>query len=121
YLFAGLQAKQPLPRKWLETENFHKADTLAELAARIDAPAEALQKTADRVNGFAANGRDEDFDRGASGYEQCSGDPTNKPNPSLGPVTKAPFYAVKMVPGGLGTKGGVNTDVRGRVLREDGS
>ena len=26
-----------------------------------------------------------------------------------------------MVPGDLGTKGGVNTDVRGRVLREDGS
>ncbi|HJC28101.1 MAG TPA: 3-oxosteroid 1-dehydrogenase [Candidatus Dietzia intestinipullorum] len=121
YLFAGLQAKQPLPRKWLETENFHKADTLAELAELIDVPAEALQKTADRFNGFAANGRDEDFDRGASGYDHYYGDPTNKPNPSLGPVTKAPFYAVKMVPGDLGTKGGVNTDVRGRVLREDGS
>ena len=121
YLFAGLQAKQPLPRKWLETENFHKADTLAELAALIDVPAEALEKTAARFNGFAATGRDEDFNRGVSGYDHYYGDPTNKPNPSLGPVAKAPFYAVKMVPGDLGTKGGANTDVHGRVLREDGS
>src|SRR5699024_12600166 len=89
-LCAGLQAKQPLPRKWLETENFHKADTLAELAERIDVPAEALQKTADRFNGFAANGRDEDFDRGASGYEHYYGDPKNKPNPRLRPDNQAP-------------------------------
>ncbi|MBB0995582.1 3-oxosteroid 1-dehydrogenase [Dietzia maris] len=121
YLFAGLQAKQPLPRKWLETENFHKADTLAELAGLIGVPAEALERTAEKFNGFAAKGVDEDFSRGESGYDHYYGDPTNKPNPSLGPVRKAPFYAAKMVPGDLGTKGGANTDVHGRVLREDGS
>jgi 3-oxosteroid 1-dehydrogenase len=121
YLFAGLQAKQPLPRKWLETENFHKADTLAELADLIGVPAEALERTAEKFNGFADKGVDEDFSRGESGYDHYYGDPTNKPNPSLGPVRKAPFYAAKMVPGDLGTKGGANTDVHGRVLREDGS
>lgn len=121
YLFAGLQAKQPLPKRWLETENFHKADTLAELAALIEVPADALERTAERFNGFAAKGVDEDFSRGESGYDHYYGDPTNKPNPSLGPVRKAPFYAVKMVPGDLGTKGGAKTDVHGRVLREDGS
>ncbi|HBD21658.1 MULTISPECIES: 3-oxosteroid 1-dehydrogenase [Dietzia] len=121
YLFAGLQAKQPLPRKWLETENFHQADTLAELADLIGVPAEALERTTEKFNGFAAKGVDEDFSRGESGYDHYYGDPTNKPNPSLGPVRKAPFYAAKMVPGDLGTKGGANTDVHGRVLREDGS
>ncbi|MBM7229263.1 3-ketosteroid-delta-1-dehydrogenase [Dietzia sp. HMSC21D01] len=121
YLFAGLQAKQPLPRKWLATENFHKADTLAELAELIGVPADALERTAERFNGFAEKGRDEDFQRGQSGYDHYYGDPTNKPNPSLGPVRKAPFYAATMVPGDLGTKGGANTDVHGRVLREDGS
>ncbi|WP_236885061.1 3-oxosteroid 1-dehydrogenase [Dietzia massiliensis] len=121
YLFAGLQAKQPLPRKWLASENFHKADTLAELADLIGVPADALERTAERFNGFAEKGRDEDFQRGESGYDHYYGDPTNKPNPSLGPVRKAPFYAAKMVPGDLGTKGGANTDVHGRVLREDGS
>ncbi|GLB63654.1 putative dehydrogenase [Dietzia sp. NCCP-2495] len=121
YLFAGLQAKQPLPKKWLASENFHKAETLDELAGLIDVPADALKNTTARFNGFAASGVDEDFGRGKSGYDHYYGDPTNKPNPSLGPVAKGPFYAVKMVPGDLGTKGGANTDVHGRVLREDGS
>ena len=49
------------------------------------------------------------------------GDPTNKPNPSLGAIDKAPFYAIKMVPGDLGTKGGLRTDADGRVLRADGT
>ena len=84
-------------------------------------PAETLKETTERFNGFAASGVDEDFGRGKSGYDHYYGDPTNKPNPSLGPVAKGPFYAVKMVPGDLGTKGGANTDVHGRVLREDGS
>lgn len=121
YLFAGLQAKQPLPKKWLATENFHKADSLAELAELIGVPAGTLEKTTERFNEFAVKGTDEDFGRGVSGYDHYYGDPTNKPNPSLGPVRKAPFYAAKMVPGDLGTKGGADTDVSGRVLREDGS
>lgn len=121
YLFAGLQARQPLPKKWLATENFHMADTLEELAEKIGVPADALKATTERFNGFAASGVDEDFGRGKSGYDHYYGDPTNKPNPSLGPVRKAPFYAAKMVPGDLGTKGGAVTDVHGRVLRADGS
>src|ERR1700682_6108637 len=45
----------------------------------------------------------------------------NKPNPSLGEATHPPYYAVKMVPGDLGTKGGARTDVHSRALRDDGS
>ena len=44
-----------------------------------------------------------------------------KPNPSLHAIDQAPFYAVKIVPGDLGTKGGLVTDERARVLRPDGS
>jgi 3-oxosteroid 1-dehydrogenase len=64
---------------------------------------------------------DEDFHRGRSAYDHYYGDPRNRPNPSLGPVDLAPFYAVRIVPGDLGTKGGLRTDVHARVLREDGS
>ena len=46
---------------------------------------------------------------------------TNKPNPNLGEISHGPYYAAKMVPGDLGTKGGVRTDVHGRALRDDGS
>ena len=40
---------------------------------------------------------------------------------SFAPLAKAPFYAARIVPGDLGTKGGLRTDARARVLREDGS
>jgi 3-oxosteroid 1-dehydrogenase len=36
-------------------------------------------------------------------------------------VEKGPFYAVTVVPGNVGTFGGVVTDSYARVLREDGS
>jgi 3-oxosteroid 1-dehydrogenase len=44
-----------------------------------------------------------------------------KPNPSLHTIDEGPFYAVKIVPGDLGTKGGLVTDEQARVLRPDGS
>lgn len=47
--------------------------------------------------------------------------PRVKPNPNLGSVTQPPFYAAKVYPGDLGTKGGILTDEFARALREDGS
>ena len=69
----------------------------------------------------ARTGIDEDFHRGESAYDRYYGDPTNKPNPNLGEIGHPPFYAAKMVPGDLGTKGGIRTDPHGRALRDDGS
>ncbi|WP_341258040.1 3-oxosteroid 1-dehydrogenase [Gordonia malaquae] len=121
YLFAGLPARQPIPRSWLESGAIVKAGTIAELAEKMGVPVDALTATTERFNGFARSGVDSEFGRGVSGYDNYYGDPTNKPNPNLGVVDKAPFYAVKMVPGDLGTKGGIDTDVAGRALRADGS
>ncbi|WP_341267888.1 3-oxosteroid 1-dehydrogenase [Gordonia malaquae] len=121
YLFAGLPARQPIPRSWLESGAIVKAGTIAELAEKMGVPVDALTATTERFNGFARSGVDTEFGRGVSGYDNYYGDPTNKPNPNLGVVDKAPFYAVKMVPGDLGTKGGIDTDVAGRALRADGS
>src|SRR3546814_8138470 len=56
-----------------------------------------------------------------SAYDRYYGDPRVKPNPSLGVIDQGPFYAVKMVPGDLGTKGGILTDAKARALRPDGS
>lgn len=121
YLFAGINARQPLPRKWYESGVVVKADTLSALAEKMGVPADALTATTQRFNGFARKGVDEDFGRGRSGYDHYYGDITHKPNPSLGEVAKAPYYAVRMVPGDLGTKGGIDTDAAGRALRADGS
>jgi 3-oxosteroid 1-dehydrogenase len=97
------------------------ASTLAELAASIDVPGEALTTTVTEFNEFAHRGRDEGYGRGASAYDRYYGDPRQKPNPCLGPLEVAPFHAVRIVPGDLGTKGGLRVDERSRVLREDGS
>ena len=121
YIFAGLQPGQRIPKKWLESGVIVKADTLEELAAKAGLPVDELKATVERFNGFARSGTDEDFHRGESAYDRYYGDPTNKPNPNLGEISHAPYYAAKMVPGDLGTKGGIRTDVHGRALRDDGS
>ncbi|CRK59603.1 3-oxosteroid 1-dehydrogenase [Alloactinosynnema sp. L-07] len=121
YVFAGLGPRQPLPGRWFKSGAVYKASTLADLANRIDVPADALVSTVERFNGFARSGRDEDFHRGESAYDRYYGDPRVKPNPCLGELGKPPFYAVRIVPGDLGTKGGLRTDTRARVLRGDGT
>lgn len=121
YMFAGQPPRQPLPKRWYESGNMVRANSLAELAEKMDVPAEALTATVEKFNGFARAGRDEDFHRGESAYDHYYGDPRNKPNPSLAELTTGPFYAARMVPGDLGTKGGLRTDVAGRVQRADGT
>ncbi|MGK4595770.1 3-oxosteroid 1-dehydrogenase [Amycolatopsis sp. w19] len=121
YMFTGLGPRQPLPGRWFKAGIAVKASTIAKLAERIEVPADALEDTVRRFNGFAKSGVDEDFHRGRSAYDHYYGDPRNKPNPSLGPLDVAPYYAVKIVPGDLGTKGGLRIDPHARVLREDGS
>jgi 3-oxosteroid 1-dehydrogenase len=119
YIFAGLQPGQRIPKKWLESGVIVKAETLAELAEKTGLSAQTLADTVDRFNGFARSGVDEDFHRGDSAYDRYYGDPTIKPNPNLGEIKHGPFYAAKMVPGDLGTKGGIRTDNDGRALRDD--
>jgi 3-oxosteroid 1-dehydrogenase len=73
-----------------------------------------------RFNGFAAEGVDHDFRRGESVYDHFYGDPTQQPNPNLGTLAKAPFYALEVHVGALGTKGGARVNPHGEVLRVDG-
>ena len=121
YLFAGLMPRQPFPGRWYKYGTVRSAASLEELAAEIEVPPSALANTVDRFNGFARTGVDADFHRGESDYDKYYSDPTVKPNPSLHSIDQGPFYAVKIVPGDLGTKGGLVTDERARVLRADGS
>ncbi|WP_304598374.1 3-oxosteroid 1-dehydrogenase [Nocardia sp. MDA0666] len=121
YIFAGLQPGQRFPSRWMENDNIVKADTLEELAQRLGVPADNLAATVARFNAFAEKGVDEDFGRGKSHYDRYYGDPTVKPNPCLAALVQGPFYAAKIVPGDLGTKGGLVTDTAARVLRADGT
>lgn len=96
------------------------AETIEGLADLLEMDPEVLQGTIDRFNGFARTGVDEDFGRGRTEYDRYYSDPTVKPNPNLGPLEKGPFTAVQLVPGDLGTKGGLLTDEYARVLDTDG-
>lgn len=94
------------------------ADTLAQLAERIDVPPAALEETVARFNAHVANGHDPDFHRGESAHDRWWGDPRFKGDRrgTLGPVAGGPYYAVELKSGGLGTKGGPQTDGEARVL-----
>ena len=121
YVFTGIPPRRPLPRRWLKSQVVVKADSLADLAGQIGVPADVLAKTVQKFNEFARAGKDADFGRGDSAYDHYYGDPNCKPNPNLAPLTTPPYYAIKIVPGDLGTKGGLRTDEHARVVRQDGS
>lgn len=97
------------------------ADTLEELGGKLGFDSSTFERTVKRFNGFARSGRDQDFGKGDSAYDRYYGDPTVRPNPCLGPLERGPFIALRLVPGDLGTKGGILTDSSARALREDGS
>ncbi len=52
-------------------------------------------------------------------YDRMFGDPGVTPNPCLGAIATAPYYAVAINLGDLGTKGGLKADAFARVV--DGS
>lgn len=107
-----------MPQDALDSGFVTKADTLPELAKKITVDPASLTTTVERFNSFVVDGKDKDFGRGDSPYDQFMGDPSYKPNPNLGSITEGPFYALKVWPGDLGTRGGVLCDEYGRALKE---
>ncbi|HEX2893737.1 MAG TPA: FAD-binding protein [Marmoricola sp.] len=120
YPFAQILPRRPFPQEYYDAGTVHRADTIGDLAEAIGVPAAALTATVERFNEFARSGTDRDFGRGASAHDRYYGDPT-LPNPNLDVIDRAPFYAVRIQIGDLGTKGGLVCDEHSRVLREDGS
>ncbi|MDB5714512.1 MAG: fumarate reductase/succinate dehydrogenase flavoprotein domain protein [Sphingomonadales bacterium] len=120
YFMAG-SAPGKINPEWIEQGFILKADTIAELERKCGIKQGGLTATVERFNGFCRAGRDEDYNRGRSKWDNFLGDHTNRPNPNLGEITEAPFYAMRAVPGDVGTFGGLVTDENARVLRPDGS
>lgn len=96
-----------------------KSDTLAGLASLTGVPADAFEATVARFNEMARVGKDVDFHRGESLIDRYYSDQSVKPNPSLAPLAKPPFYAVPLYPCEIGTNGGILTDEHGRALTEN--
>jgi len=121
YMLAMNMMPRITPKSAYKEGFITKANSLPELARKMGIDEAGLVATAKRFSQFAKNGRDEDFGRGESAYDHFYSDPRVKPNPNLGPIEKAPFYALKIWPGDLGTMGGLLIDEHARVLRKDGS
>jgi 3-oxosteroid 1-dehydrogenase len=121
YMFGDTMPGAKKPQDWFDQNYMRKADTIEALATACSMEPAKLKATTDRFNRFAHAGRDEDFHRGDRAYDRWLGDFTHRPSPTLGAVEDAPFYAAPVVPGDVGTFGGVVTDTNARVLREDGA
>jgi 3-oxosteroid 1-dehydrogenase len=109
------------PPEWLSSGWMKRANTLEELAQQCGVDPAGLKATAERFTGFAKAGKDLDYRRGESAYARYFGDPKVKPNPCLGPIEQAPFWAIPIWPGDGSTMGGVLIDEHARVLRPDGA
>jgi 3-oxosteroid 1-dehydrogenase len=121
YMFGLIFPGMKFPEKYYESGYIKIAESIEELAKKIDVNFKNLRDTIERYNRFARNGKDEDFGKGDSAYDNYYGDPKVKPNPNLYPLEIPPFYAVEFVPGDLGTKGGLVTNEHAQVLRKNGS
>ncbi|HAG93329.1 MAG: 3-oxosteroid 1-dehydrogenase [Pseudomonadales bacterium] len=97
-----------------------KADNLQALAEKIGVDAAGLQETVRKNNEYAKSGVDPEFHRGESYYDRYYGDARTHPNPCIAPIAEAPFYALPIHPGDIGTKGGILTDPNGCAVDESG-
>lgn len=110
YSVATVTPDAPTPH-WMT-----KADSLGDLAGAVGIDADGLERQVADFNVHAAEGRDPRFHRGESVYDTYRGDPTVTPHRNLRPLGEGPYYAVPLILGCLGTKGGPVTDAKGRVL-----
>ena len=117
YGFLGVPPGEPAP-EW-----FSPSADLTELAAKIGIDADGLARTLAAWNDNVAHETDPDFGRGSSAYDGYWGDDkaTTTAGKTLGPIDTAPYYAVPVSIGAMGTKGGPRTDRDGRVLHVNGS
>lgn len=98
----------------------HRADSLEALAGALGIDAKALSESAASFDASAQAGVDLEFGKGSTEYNRYLGDAEHQPNPCLGPLRKAPFYAVKVYAGDIGTACGIRCNERAQALGADG-
>jgi succinate dehydrogenase/fumarate reductase flavoprotein subunit len=120
----GLGAVKPSPMPlshWVASGYLVRAPDPAALARACGIDAGGLAATLEAYNRDAREGRDPAFGRGSTPYNRVQGDPSQAPNPCVAPIERGPYYAVRVVPGSLGTFAGLRTDTDCRVLDRHGA
>ena len=98
----------------------HQADSLHELAQQLGLDPQQLEQTVSRYNQHAANGSDPEFHKGGNSYNRAMGDAAHGPNACNAPLLSAPFYAIKLFTGDLGTSRGLMTTADAQVINQQG-
>ena len=81
-----------------------KADTIRELAGKIDQSPDVLEETVSTYNQYCAAGEDLEFGRGPA---------------TLKPIAVPPYYALPLVPGYTNTQGGPRRNAEAHIVRPD--
>ncbi len=117
YGFLGVLPEEEAP-DW-----FSPSADLTELSEKTGIDADGLARTLEAWNENVAHEQDPDFGRGSSAYDGYWGDDkaTTSAGKTLGAIDTAPYYAVPVSIGAMGTKGGPRTDRDGRVLHVSGA
>jgi succinate dehydrogenase/fumarate reductase flavoprotein subunit len=118
----GLARPRPVDNGTLIKAGYlHCADTAEQLATLIGIDPQGLDTTLAQHNAGARDGIDHEFGKGGNAYNRSLGDPYQQPNPCLAPLSKAPWYAIQIFPGDLGSARGLVTDRNANVLNQDGA
>jgi succinate dehydrogenase/fumarate reductase flavoprotein subunit len=119
----GLGFSKPFPfptSPYRRSGYLQRANSLAELAAQCGIDPQGLASTVAAYNSYAKDGYDPQFHKGSTPYNRVQGDARHAPNPCVAPLEDGPFYAVKLLPGSLGTFAGLATDASAQVLGDHG-
>ena len=95
----------------VDTGHSYRCESVTGLADKINVPADELQKTVDRYNGFIVAKNDEDFGKKLLGSD---GDNSYQ-------LTDAPYYASKRVPTIHYTMGGLKINTDAQVMNTSGA
>jgi succinate dehydrogenase/fumarate reductase flavoprotein subunit len=120
----GLGHAKPFPLPIgpaLRSGYLKRGDTIEALAAACGIDAAGLARTVSEFNRHAREGCDPAFHRGGTSYDRMQGDPEHAgPNPCVAPIERGPFYAVRIVPGSLGTFAGLAVNEHAQALDGEG-
>ena len=119
FMLKGLMPDSKVPAGWWD-HYIYRASSIGELAGKIGVDQASLQQTVASMNEYARGGIDPEFGRGSDDYDRFFGDQRVQPNTCIGTIERGPFYAVPIVLGDMGTKGGLKADAQARVLDKQG-
>lgn len=110
---------QPSLHRFVKKGYITIADTIPKLASRIGVDPKGLEETIARNNQYSVQGFDPEFGKGSTAYNRLFGHARAKPNPNLASIVKAPFVALRIYPGSLGTAVGLSVNRDAQVLDAD--